>query len=142
MRRSTSVGPMKNPSFISDLLVIHYQLICDIINPKFHYANPENDPIVCLVYDIANFKKYDFRVKGMILVEKYYTNFDMLEIDDLFVVKDEQALLTIFINIVFRIDPDLLISYDQQKKGIRYMTQRGFNWGMNLQQLLSRTADL
>lgn len=49
----------------------------------------------------------------MILAEKYFTNFDMMEIDDLFVVKDEQALLTVFINIVFRIDPDLLISYDQ-----------------------------
>jgi translation elongation factor EF-Ts len=46
------------------------------------------------------------------------------------------------INIVFRVDVDIFMSWDMEKKGIRYLVQRGIENGINISACLSRTNDL
>lgn len=46
------------------------------------------------------------------------------------------------ISIICRIDPDFLVTFDQEKRGIRYLTQRGFVNGINFQSLISRSCEL
>lgn len=64
------------------------------------------------------------------------------EYDDIFVVKNEYGLLSLLISCIFRLDPDLLVTYDQEKRGIRYLSQRGYSYGINFQSLISRVCDL
>jgi hypothetical protein len=46
------------------------------------------------------------------------------------------------INIVFRVDIDIFMSWDMEKKGVRYLLQRGIENGINMSACLSRTNDL
>jgi hypothetical protein len=58
------------------------------------------------------------------------------------VVENESGLLSLFVSIVFRVDVDLFMSWDMEKKGIRYLLQRGILNGMNIATCLSRVSDL
>ena len=58
------------------------------------------------------------------------------------VVKNEEGLLSLLINLVFRIDVDIFMSWDMEKKGIRYLLQRGIYNHINMAKCLSRVNDL
>ena len=53
-------------------------------------------------------------------------------------VKSEKDLLVFFALLVFKFDPDCLISYDQEKKGFYYMVNRAAANGLNYCEILSR----
>ena len=67
---------------------------------------------------------------------------DLFLFDDVMSVEDQYGLLSLFINNVFRIDPDIFMSWDMEKKGIRYLLQRGVINGINMAACLSRVSDL
>jgi len=62
-------------------------------------------------------------------------------LDEVIVVKDERSLFSMLISIVFRVDVDIFISWDMEKKGVRYLMQRGAANGINIVSCLSRTND-
>lgn len=66
----------------------------------------------------------------------------MWEYDDIYFVKNEYDLLSMIISIISRVDPDILVTFDQEKRGIRYLTQRGFAHGLNFAALISRSCDM
>ena len=43
---------------------------------------------------------------------------------------------------VVRIDVDLLVSYDQEKRGLYYLLIRAINHGIHLTEILSRACNL
>jgi hypothetical protein len=51
-------------------------------------------------------------------------------------------LLSLLINIVFRVDVDIFVSWDMEKKGLRYLLQRGIMNDINMSECLSRSNDL
>jgi DNA polymerase elongation subunit (family B) len=57
-------------------------------------------------------------------------NYD--DFDEVFMVKAELGIIQLFINLVIRIDVDLLISYDQEKRGIYYLLMRSIQYGIDL----------
>jgi DNA polymerase elongation subunit (family B) len=59
-----------------------------------------------------------------------------------FSVKSELGVLQMFINLVIRIDVDLLIAYDQEKRGIYYLLIRAIQYGIDLIDVLSRSGSL
>jgi hypothetical protein len=48
-------------------------------------------------------------------------------------------LLLFFALLVFKFDPDLLISYDQEIKGVYYLVNRAAVHGINYCEMLSRS---
>lgn len=62
--------------------------------------------------------------------------------DDIFMVKNEFQLLSMMILIIARIDPDFLVSFDLEKRGIRYLCQRGFAHGVDFASMVSRACEL
>jgi DNA polymerase elongation subunit (family B) len=42
------------------------------------------------------------------------------------------------IDVIIRVDPDLMVAFDQERKGIRYLAERGIRYGINLSRLISR----
>ena len=54
-------------------------------------------------------------------------------------MKDEKSLLLLFALITFKTDPDLLVSYDHEKKGIYYLIVRGYHYKLNYCDLLGRS---
>ena len=63
------------------------------------------------------------------------------DIDDIFLVADEKSLLMTFALLVFKIDPDLLVSYDHEKKGIYYLVMRAYAHKLNYCNLLGRALE-
>lgn len=78
---------------------------------------------------------------GLVALSKFFKQMDMSKADkihDIMFVKDEKDVLMMFALLVFKFDPDLLISYDQEKKGIYYLVNRGAAHSLNYCELLSR----
>jgi DNA polymerase elongation subunit (family B) len=75
-------------------------------------------------------------------VAKYFSKLDLRrtnKINDIIIVKDERNLLLFFALLVFKFDPDLLISYDHEAKGIYYLVNRAVIQGINYCEMLSRS---
>lgn len=51
-------------------------------------------------------------------------------VNDILVVRSEDDLLALFILLVFKIDPDIVASYDVEKTSLNYLATR--SWGKNI----------
>lgn len=130
-------------TFVADLLIFNYELIVEVPEKHLHYGNPEKHPILGIVFDIYNEQSPSQSIRGAIILEKYANNIGKVNfLDEIFVVAEERGLLSMLINIVFRVDIDIFLSWDMEKKGIRYLLQRGIENGINMSACLSRTNDL
>lgn len=124
---------------------MHYEFLAGFeSNCNRYCADPEKDEIICFSIQTRNFKDYRRVFKSLILVEKFVhkESLQVWEYDDIHFVKNEYDLLSMVISVICRLDPDLLVTYDQEKRGIRYLTQRGFAYGINFQSLISRSCEL
>jgi DNA polymerase elongation subunit (family B) len=64
------------------------------------------------------------------------------DFDEVFCVKNELGILQLLINLIIRVDVDLLIAYDQEKRGIYYLLMRSIQYGIDLCDVLSRSGSL
>lgn len=82
-------------------------------------------------------------IRTAIITEKYASNLkDAFLFDDVMVVESESGILSLFISVVFRLDVDLFVSWDMEKRGLRYLLQRGIANEINMAACLSRVNDL
>lgn len=130
-------------TFVADLLVFNYELLVDIPESRLFYGNPEKHQIASVVFELYNEQSPSQSIRGAILQQRYAGSAGRLEsFDEVFVVKEERGVLSLLINIVFRADVDIFMSWDMEKRGIRYLLERGIANNINMAACLSRTNDL
>ncbi len=104
-------------------------------------SNPETDKVLGIVYSISN-EKSSVEATGLIGITKHFSKVNpsaCSALNDIVLVKTEKELLMFFALMVFKFDPDCLISYDQEKKGLYYLVNRASSHGMNYCEMLSRS---
>lgn len=96
-----------------------------------------------VVFDLYNEQSPSQSIKGVLLQQRYARSIGSLaNFDEVFVVREERGILSMLINIVFRVDVDIFMSWDMEKKGVRYLLERGIANNINVASCLSRTNDL
>lgn len=103
-------------------------------------SNAATDKVVGIVYSISN-ERSAFEATGLIGVKKLFLRTECAALNDIVLVRDERDVLLFFALLVFKFDPDCLISYDQEKKGLYYLVNRAAYNGINYCEMLSRCLD-
>lgn len=130
-------------TFVADLLVFNYELLVEIPESQLFYGDPEKHQIVGVVFELYNEQSPSQSIKGVLLQQRYARSVGSLaNFDEVFVVREERGILSMLINIVFRVDVDIFMSWDMEKKGVRYLLERGIVNNINVASCLSRTNDL
>jgi hypothetical protein len=58
-------------TFVSDLIILTYELLVEIEEPKLYYGDPEKHPIFAIVFEIYNEKAAFESIRAVIITEQY-----------------------------------------------------------------------
>lgn len=139
VRPATPITDKNSPGVFScDLTKITFELMTECSSPAA--SNAESDKLIGIVYSISNEKSAGVAT-GLVGLAKYFSSVDPSrcpKLNDLVLVKTEKDLLLFFALLVFKFDPDCLVSYDQEKKGLYYLVNRAAANGLNYCEMLGR----
>jgi DNA polymerase elongation subunit (family B) len=129
-------------TFVADILVFSYELLMEVA-PPLYCGDPEKHPIFAIIYEIYNEQAPAELVRGIIVREKDIGGEWLWDgFGEVWAVPDERAILSVLVNLVFRVDPDILMTWDMERRGIRYLAERGIAHGINIANCLSRACDM
>jgi len=60
-------------------------------------------------------------------------------VNDIFVVENEESLIFTFILLVFKLDPDIVAGYDIEKGSLTYLAQRAWQKNIDIMNFMSRS---